>query len=324
MSIIKSKKRIRTIRFILFAAFYVFLWVICCNNHFAFAQSGGSYSTNKELAVGLKALRESADEMVKRNNWLSSESEALQKEMKYLGAEHIMLEGKKGDSFAKKEVVDINKRSDYIKFGETLEVLDKERSERKYQENELNNLVAKAKNEISRLKSKISNISGSGEIIKLHEQMIEFERLIKQSENNLFIAQKELEQLKNKKLKPVRRVDGLKDKNNSFKQRMVILKDELEIARVEKESLQSDLDNVEQYKKDRLSQLDEKISKLEDRERELESIVSKAEKKLGGSRLDFVENTQQEDQLEEDLKLLLRENSALKKRITTLEEKNKK
>ncbi len=310
------------------------MW-LCSGSSLAWAQQKRDIPVNQILESSLTSLKDSAQKVQERNQWLSLETQRLQNEIKeYKKDLEKLEEGRskltagvaqqdqllnhvsKEATLVEKGVKRLNKDINQLTAEEKDIEAKIEANRQGYQE--IKNQIESRQKEISQLKERGVTLSN---MLSGKDSNIEKEKLLKSieaSKKNVGFAQKKLKQLAGERDRPLTMISDLEKKQKLLKEQLSGLEQEYGFILEEEKNVINNIENVKKEKETQLPQLTEEVNQLKVKSNELEDVLSKAKAKLKESELNLANGELEESQLRQNLTVIKKETIGLKDELLSL------
>ncbi len=301
----------------------------------AWSQWDSEAKVKKILEVSLESLKQSSQEVSKRNKWLKSEVGILEGKIQELKEVEAMMGQNKSelieeDPYVKDFSQSLKKESQLYERGsmrmrgdlqsldQELDQIMKKIGDKEYQNSEIKKQIAQRELEVSNLNVKTRLLIEHSDQETFESEKRRLIHAIKDSQISVKNGEKSLGILKRKYQKPLHGLDQLKGMQRSLKQKLTVLIDELDVAKEDQKKLHAEIEQLKKTNNSQISVLSESSRRLKVKQENLTSVLTKAKQKLGDRGVDFVKIDEHQTQLERNLSIVKQENVSLKKNITML------
>ncbi|HBR14600.1 MAG TPA: hypothetical protein DD723_03520 [Candidatus Omnitrophica bacterium] len=305
-----------------------------------FAQESGSMSAGDVFEFSLRNLKDSAKQVVQKNEELLTRNRLLRQkidetrhqvnsfdqqragliddsaksdyQLKDKAKEAALVQ--KGMARLKENMVQLQEEQDELR----LKMAAKKKMEKEYQSQ-----IGDVQREINQLKNKLGSADESSPKQAFVQEKEELLKSIKENESNFGVLESKMRRIQKNHNLSVKTVDELKVKQNLARQEIMDLQNEYKIL-LEQENLYfQEVQQLEQRNNNQSVQMDESMKELKSRCAELEKTLSKAGPKAKQYKLDRVIDEGEEGQLRDNLSVMKKENINLNEEIASLANKLK-
>jgi len=297
------------------------------------------YRPSQVLEVSLMGLRESANQVARRNEWLLSEIGIFRKNIQMLESDLQSLDSGKFHTLDRMPVLEeppgfgqeaashienkFNLLDREVNFLDQQQMqLHRKNTAKLRSEDEIYQVMDYLRQDIAQLHKEIAAKStpedfenrGSG----AKNEDLKF--LIEKSEDNLVSLRKELDRVQKKFGKPLKDFNTLYDQNSFLKEKLAISQDNYNKALAQEKKLTKELQEVKAQNEEYIAVLNKNMRKLESKQKKLEKVLKKAYRRIVQRDLDFTFNDEEFEQLMENLYVIKNENNMLKDEFFGLED----
>ena len=305
--------------------------VAVLNSPCAFAELSDHAPSYEVLEFSLMGLKESASQVSANNEALIVQNESLRQEIQQLKGELDELMQAKGKLLAgskqthhtvkidKKEMIILH---NHLKQLQAKIVFLEDEHKRLQEQMEVKKADSQSINEeIIKMTQEIEEIRNTQARFDQNNSDSEGKRLLKmkqESQMNLANLEKKIKALQVKPAKPSKVYDGIKEEYYRLKQGKILLEDQMQEAASDGKRIRAEIEQIEKNKTQDSVQLDGDIAALQARHQELEKILAESATQAKQNNLDALDYKQKNEQLEEDLVILRRENQILRNKLDLL------
>lgn len=308
----------------------------CLVSSFAWARAEEERGVSSDYMVeySLSGLKDSAQQMLDRNNWLSEHIRELQNQNLILQQQLAILEEKKNKLvfFAKNEkdvglpFVEGDNQDGSLHFMKDLVQWQQE-------EKNLNDKISQKQNEIDKIKESAKQEEADvkrleyelnlvDKDLKDPKQQQEWEELLsarRRVEKSLANAHRTLEGLETKATKPQQTLHELEIEQQKLKEKIGQMENNINVSLNEENDIKQDIFKIRNAHAQRINQLNSNVEALQVKINEFTATLSQAQAKLSTKVADL--SSPQDDQTtKRNLDTIKQENLALKEEILTLKE----
>ena len=300
------------------------------------AQRVEHVSDQEALEYSLMSLKESAQEIETKNEKLMRENASIRETIDQLKVEYDWL-GQQKDQLTippvevREDVVDNPKdlnlvqgqlsrlRNEIILLQGEQQTLEQRMQKKSEDVKLIFDQLSRKQEDVTNLRSKIQAAEADfGQI----ENSDERKRLIgmkQEGEAHLLNLKKQIKESQAKQAKPLKIYSGLKQQYRTLKQNLALLNDQIEQAAADETRMREEIDQIEKNKGADLGKLDEEIAALQGRYAQLEQTLVDIQAKMAQNNFDVNNYSQQNENLEQDLVILKRENQILREKFGAMQ-----
>lgn len=307
---------------------------------FCFLEQGFTQDAyqGETIESSLQSLKDSAKVATIQNDQLYEKNEALMKKIQFLKARKLFLEEQKTELFEAKafdDGFDADKEQERAKFLEdgvnsSLEQihqvkkeqarLNKSLSIKDAQRNESKDKAIAIRAEISKLIKRQDalkrNLLDRSELAKKEHLLSMLREIDVEIENH----QEQLAKYKKQGSSIALSVDQLKQENDQLVGEIKILLKKVKLLEAQDRQAQENLSQIIYQNDDQMKELSKEIASLEKRRFEIENVFNQAREKIQKQNVDLAAHGEmKESHIEENMKIIQKENVDLKREIKTLE-----
>ncbi|MBP9855406.1 MAG: hypothetical protein KBD53_11120 [Candidatus Omnitrophica bacterium] len=273
-----------------------------------FAETDWHVPSQDSLSISLNGLRQSAQDMAERNNWLKSELNVL--EMKIESYQKQM-----SAPYGQERNKDIQLRAENAVWPK----LEERMISKSQEEEKLLKEVALVTSEIQQL-NKLIMQEQDKQVAPAEPEEVKLAVLqasVKDLQNRIKAFNKDHS-------KSLGRLDILKEKNALLKQKVTLLTDYYEKAEANKKEISTDLEGMDGKNAKLIEEINKEISELRTEGDSLDGVLKEANNKIHEKRIDFNITEEEIDLLGDNLHFMEKENNVLKEKVNRAEENLKK
>ncbi len=305
------------------------LIVIASDQTRCFADEEERITTQKVFEYSLTGLKESAQSLAQRNEYLRNAIESMmQDDQKLEGdlngvqvkkAEKLSRPVKRSDSFQKKQsgqnVVD----QSLTLMQEQREALNKSQIAKQEREEDLKAQIAQLRSEIDQIKSNVNDLS-SEKFVAIISKKDSLRQAIQETSQKNNETQKHLEQLQRTYSKPLKELAELKDRQSMLNDQVAVLDNDLKVILAQQADLKQEMESISGANKEKLSILTDAINELSLKKKEYESVLIQAKQKISEKNIDLLRMASEAEEMKRNKEVVIGENVALKQEFLQLEQ----
>ena len=309
----------------------IFVLVFCSEN--GFAQDVNHVET---IETSLTSLKTSAKHAAFQNDRFYEKNQSLMKKIQFLKLKMISLEEQKDELFsvqavAAPDVEKEKKRADFLEEGLNNSVAQIDQAQREQsrlhqrldmkekQKEVIGDDIVSTRAEIFVLMKRLEEMkreSSASPRVKKKEQLM---RMMRETETEIESLEVQFAKYEQQGLQSALAVEQLKKENDRLVLEIKVLIREIKTLEARERQAQEGLSRVIQDNDGQLKILSKEIKRLKERRAEIENVFNQAREKIQAQNVNLAHVDIKESQIEDNVKIIRKENAALKKEIKSLE-----
>jgi len=300
------------------------------------ALSGVRERTQKTLEVGLKGLRASARDLYRKNDLLRKENRRLEERLRFYQSRLETLIGEasveksrisrsrndiEGDQIRSLRGSKRRLEARLYQLKEQERLLERDIALKESRTRQVRQRVEAIQGESARVKEKITGLEVSWKGFGESKERARLRREMAVKEERVDQLKRRFKRIQNKNKAPKALLDGLRAKNALLREQVNTLDQEIAVADAQIKGLGQEIQELKRGAEKEALQLQRKIDQLTLRRQELSLTLKKARKKLKERGVRLKVNVAEEIRLKENITALRKEHEVLMKEVSALEKK---
>jgi len=262
---------------------------------------------SESLEVSLLSLKQSAQQLAMKNQWLLHEVERYQEQI--VSLQNSWQGGTKQQRLPKYQIK--VQQSHHIDLERNLSLKTNSRQQLLQEADQLQRDIQQLENVLTH--SAVPSQQGN------HKNTLkQVKSEIKINRQEVSRLKKQLRSINRKAGKPLRRFLSIDEKNELLEQKLVLLDSQMQALLLEEKQLKNEISALERNQTSEITDIQESLANLKAKEEAMAKILGRANTKMTRQKIDFHISDDEIEVLMENVSMLEVENNSLKSRVSML------